>query len=158
MSMTGDKLVRAMRDLHRSWMDVTPMNVPLNKSQYFTLRGIKMYTDENPGSKGATVKDLAKQSSRSPASISQKISALEQLGLVYRMPDDKDKRIVYFHITEEGAKVHDDIHGQMSDFINTVVEKLGEEEVIHTIESIERLYGCIRESNTNRMEGVDEAD
>lgn len=158
MSTTGDKLVGAMRDLHRSWMDVTPMNVTLNKSQYFTLRGIKMYTDEHPGSKGATVKDLAKNSSRSPASISQKISTLEQQGLVYRMSDEKDKRIVYFHITEEGEKVHDDIHGQMSDFINTVVEKLGEEEVIRTIESIQKLYGCIRESNAKRVEGADESD
>ena len=156
MSTISDRLLKAMRDLHRSWMEVTPKNAGINKSQYFTLRGIKVFMDEHPGSKGATVKDLAKNSSRSPASISQKISALEQLGLVYRTPDEKDKRIVYFHVTAEGEKMHDDIHRQMGGFINNVVDKLGEDEIIETTERIERLLGCIRETNAETMEGHDE--
>ena len=65
MSTISDRLLKAMRDLHRSWMEVTPKNAGINKSQYFTLRGIKVFMDEHPGSKGATVKDLAKNSSRS---------------------------------------------------------------------------------------------
>ncbi len=155
LTMLSDRLVKAMRDLHRNWMDVTP-KADINKSQHLTLRGIKVFEIENPGSKGATVKDLAKKSSRSPASISQKISALEELGLVYRTPDEHDKRVVYFHLTDEGEKVHDDIHRQMSGFMNRVVEKLGEEEVLQTAERIEKLLACIKETNIEMMEGADE--
>ena len=158
MATIGDKLVRAMRDLHRGWMDVTPKNVVINKSQHFALRGIKVFTDEHPGTKGATVKDLAKNSSRSPASISQKISALEEHGLVFRTPDEKDKRIVYFHLTEDGEKVHDDIHSQMTGFIDKIIEKLGEEEIIETTARIEKLVKCIQETNAEMMEGIDETD
>ncbi|MBR5266101.1 MAG: MarR family transcriptional regulator [Clostridia bacterium] len=157
MATLSDRLVRAMRDLHRNWMDVTP-KADINKSQHLTLRAIKVFEMENPDSKGATVKDLAKRGGRSPASISQKIAALEELGLVYRTPDEHDKRVVYFHLTEEGEKVHDDIHRQMSGFINRVVEKMGETEVIETAERIEKLLNCIKETNMEMMEGTDETD
>ena len=157
MAALSDRLVRAMRDLHRNWMDVTP-KADINKSQHLALRAIKVFEMENPDSKGATVKDLAKRGGRSPASISQKIAALEELGLVYRTPDEHDKRVVYFHLTEEGEKVHDDIHSQMSGFINRVVEKIGEAEVIETAERIEKLLTCIKETNLEMMEGTDETD
>ncbi|MBQ2911115.1 MAG: MarR family transcriptional regulator, partial [Clostridia bacterium] len=116
------------------------------------------FTDEHPGTKGATVKDLAKNSSRSPASISQKISALEEHGLVYRTPDENDKRVVYFHLTEDGEKVHDDIHSQMTGFIDKIIEKLGEDEIIETTARIEKLVKCIQETNAEMMEGIDETD
>lgn len=136
-------------------MEVSP-KAEVNKSQFFALRAIKLFPKEHPGAIGATVKDLANRSGRSSASISQKISYLESQGLVSRIHDRNDKRIVYFNLTEKGEEVHDSIHNQMQAFMDSVIEKLGEDDVAITTEKIEKLHKCIRETIAELAEVNDE--
>lgn len=134
-----------MGQLHRTWMGITPKS-EINKSQFFTLMAIKTFKERNPGTAGATVKDLAIQSGRSPAGISQKISMLEELGYIEREPDKNDKRVVYFNVTPLGVKVHLEIHSQLMDVLDTMIEKMGTDAAVETTSRIQELCRVIKET------------
>lgn len=155
MNNRANRLVIAMRDLHRSWMEISP-KAEINKSQFFTLKSIKNFPKEHPDAIGATVKDLASKSFRSSASISQKISFLEGQGLVSRRHDSSDKRIVYFNLTEKGEQVYDSIEENMQIFMDRVIEKLGEDDVDEITEKIEKLQKCIKDTMAEITEVNDE--
>ena len=50
-----------------------------------------------------TLSTLAKAMKQSMPAVSQRISKLEELGYVKRVPDDHDRRTVWIHLTDSGA-------------------------------------------------------
>ena len=138
------ELLSSMRDLHRTWMDLAPKNI-INKSCFFALKKIVKFKEDNPDKIGATVKDLAKQSERTPASISQRVTALEDMGLVERISDKNDRRVVYFVVTGRGLEIYEKITREFENFVDTLIERLGEEEIKKTTEHIKNLCRTVKD-------------
>lgn len=138
------ELLSSMRDLHRTWVDLAPENA-INKSCFFALKKIVEFKEDNPDKIGATVKDLAKQSERTPASISQRVTALENMGLVERISDKNDRRVVYFVVTGRGLEIYEKITREFENFVDTLIERLGEEEIKKTTEHIKNLCRTVKD-------------
>ena len=103
------------------------------------------FKEDNPDKIGATVKDLAKQSERTPASISQRVTALEDMGLVERISDKNDRRVVYFVVTGRGLEIYEKITREFENFVDTLIERLGEEEIKKTTEHIKNLCRTVKD-------------
>ena len=54
---------------------------------------------------GVTVSDLARQWDRTKSAVSQNIKKLEAKGLVYRVPDENDAKMLHLYPTEEGVRL-----------------------------------------------------
>ena len=104
------EFLREMDRLRRVWKLAIP-NTGINKSEFFTL-----YTLRHPdgptlscppcgGDRPApmTLYTLANAKKQSMPAVSQRISKLEELGYVKRVPDDHDRRTVWIHLTDSGA-------------------------------------------------------
>ena len=138
------ELLSSMRDLHSTCMYLAPKNI-INKSCFFALKKIVEFKEDNPDKIGATVKDLAKQSERTPASISQRVTALEDMGLVERISDKNDRRVVYFVVTGRGLEIYEKITREFENFVDTLIERLGEEEIKKTTEHIKNLCRTVKD-------------
>ena len=69
---------------------------------------------------GITVGELAAYWNRTKGAISQNIKALENKGLIYRVVDREDARIVHLYATEEGSRLA--LAHKVYD-INAIIEK-----------------------------------
>ena len=103
------ELLREMNRLRRAWKLAIP-NTGINKSEFFTL--YTLCHPEGPGlSCGAgapapmTLSTLAKAMKQSMPAVNQRITKLEELGYVCRVPDHRDRRTVWIHLTESGNEL-----------------------------------------------------
>lgn len=86
-----------------------------------------------------TISEIAARFRNAQNTMSEKISRLEEKGLVERFKDGKDKRICRVRITEEGQK-----------FVNNICDEAGNQFMIKTIEKmseehIDTFYNCLGE-------------
>ena len=103
------ELLREMDRLRRAWKLAIP-NTGINKSEFFTLftlrhpDGHPLACGQSPAShpRPMTLSTLAKAMKQSMPAVSQRISKLEQLGYVQRVPDSHDRRTVWIHLTPAG--------------------------------------------------------
>ncbi|AZB42539.1 MarR family transcriptional regulator [Bacillus sp. FJAT-42376] len=78
-------------------------------------------------------------------SITYVVDKLEQKGLLARKACDKDRRVTYAHITDEGKALIEDIFPSHQQKIDEIVGILSEEEKSQAIEMIKRIGYHARE-------------
>ncbi|MCR3760824.1 MarR family transcriptional regulator [Clostridium felsineum] len=77
-----------------------------------------------------TVGDIAKNIKNSPNTVSERITRLENKGLVKRVRDGKDKRISRVFLTDEGEKLIEKMDKEASvKFLFDSLSKMGEEDL-----------------------------
>lgn len=92
-----------------------------------------------------TIGDIAKSISNSQNTVSEKITRLENKGLVTRVKDSKDRRISRVILTEEGRKLIDEISSQAtSKFLFDSISCLEEETIDKLLFGLEKLYEKMR--------------
>lgn len=100
------ELLREMDRLRRAWKLAIP-NTGINKSEFFTLYTLRHPNGHGPSCNSSdsapmTLSTLAKAMKQSMPAVSQRITKLEELGYVRRVPDDHDRRTVWIHLTDSG--------------------------------------------------------
>lgn len=78
---------------------------------------------------GTTASRLAKELDLSLATVSMSIKRLEKTGFVTKVPDEKDSRITFLHLTEKGQKVHNGIRTAVIQTEATLVQDMSEQEI-----------------------------
>ncbi len=105
---------------------------------YHTMKNHQMYPGQPKllslikTNEGITQKELAGKNIVTPATITGMLSKLEANHLVYRVPDEADKRILRVYLTPEGRKLAD----HSDKFIASLVEQLFQgftDEELHTL-------------------------
>ncbi|URZ08328.1 MarR family winged helix-turn-helix transcriptional regulator [Clostridium felsineum] len=77
-----------------------------------------------------TVGDIAKNIKNSPNTVSERITRLENKGLVKRVRDGKDKRISRVFLTDEGEKLIEKMDKEANvKFLFDSLSKMGEEDL-----------------------------
>lgn len=110
-------------------------NISINMVEVHTLSMI----EDNPG---ITVSQLAKRWERTKGAISQNVSKLEKKGLVQKIKDEKNNKIVHLFVTKDGEhlstahKIYD-----ITDIMQTQQELLEN----CTIEEINTFYKVLQE-------------
>ena len=103
-------VMRAMMYLTRMWHnDMRKKNdaVGLNES----YRNILIHIVHHDG---LNQREIMQKTQHSAASVSLMISQMEQDGLIYKTPDEADKRNMHIHVTEKG-QAEDDKGRMMAD-------------------------------------------
>lgn len=138
MNETVSEFARAMDRVRRAWQHVTPCP-SLSKSQFATLLAIAHpeFAHGPPppapppadGGEGRTVRltELARAMRQSLPALSQRVSALEALGYVERLPDPADRRVTGLRITGEGQRVLREAYGRFERMLCRAVDSLGPE-------------------------------
>lgn len=122
------ELLREMDRFRRAWKLAIP-NTGINKSEFFTL-----YTLRHPNGHGLscnssdsapmTLSTLAKAMKQSMPAVSQRITKLEELGYVRRVPDDHDRRTMWIHLTESGNDLLQTTGEEMLGKLEHVLQRL----------------------------------
>lgn len=127
------ELLREMDRLRRAWKLAIP-NTGINKSEFFTLYTLRHPEGHNrlscPSGDPApmTLSTLAKTMKQSLPAVSQRITKLEELGYVCRVPDDHDRRTVWIHLTESGAALLHTTGEEMLGKLEHVLQRLDAQE------------------------------
>lgn len=127
------ELFRTMGLVRKAWHNVTPCET-LNKSQFGTLMMIA-HRGQPPGQPCADVQTpdcislstLASVMHQSLPALSQRVSALEALGYVERVPDPDDRRVIGLRVTPEGMRVLNIAYERFNRILTQSIGHLGTE-------------------------------
>ena len=131
-------------------------NDPLGKLLVFTAKAVREAFEETltraGGSLGTWVvlsalsdegiisqSALASHVHLEGATITHHIDRLEQLGLVRRQLDPKDRRVRKLELTTEGERLHKELLGAMRDFERTLLDGLGERELAGLRKTLDKI-------------------
>ncbi len=106
--------------------------MPIHPGEFMMLDTIYDYLKEsklnNEQIQGIKVSELSELIHSTKPATSKMLKALEEKSYICRLPDLKDKRIVYICLTQEGEKIIYNAKCVMQNFINRILSKLGEDE------------------------------
>lgn len=113
--------------------DVEPK---INKSHIFLLKIIK--NKEN-----CTVTDIANHMDITLSAVTNLVNKLYEMGLVTRLRSERDRRIVYVGLTEEGKNVLKKIEDNRNRLFEKYFSDLSEEEIVSFFKTIEKITSKI---------------
>lgn len=97
------------------------------------------YIEESP-----SVGELAKKYGKAQNTISEKISRLEEKGLVYKKPDLLDRRVCRVYITDEGKSLVKTIRKEKSNkAVFSALNSMEEREIEYLMISLEKLLNSL---------------
>lgn len=95
-----------------------------------------------------TINDISDKLNLAQNTVSEKISRMEEKGLVSRIDDDNDRRITRVLITGKGLDLIEIIKKEKSNRITySALSKLDEEEVNNLLLYLEKLYISLQEGD-----------
>ncbi|PSL51004.1 MarR family 2-MHQ and catechol resistance regulon transcriptional repressor [Salsuginibacillus halophilus] len=82
----------------------------------------------------------------SSGSITYVVDKLEKKGWLYRKPCDSDRRVIYTHITDEGARVIDEMFPEHEKRIEEIFSALSSEEQEHLYSLLKKVGFSLTQS------------
>lgn len=125
------------RKLNALIREQSPDGVTLD--QYSTLRYIR-------GRGQSTSSELADSLCVGRSSITAIINRLVDKELIRRLPDEKDRRVTYLELTEEGLRQCGEMEESIRDLMGTYIEDFEEIEARRFIETFEKLARIMMET------------
>lgn len=98
---------------------------------------------------GISQKELAKKHTARPASITGMLQKLEKQGLVKRIPDEQDKRILRVYLTEKGEKIAQQSEKFMEQVAQTLFQNFTLEEKECYMKLLEKMSKNIADQERN---------
>lgn len=122
------ELLREMDRLRRAWKQAIP-NTGINKSEFFTLYTLRHPQGHDLSCSSSelvpmTLSSLAKTMKQSLPAVSQRITKLEELGYVRRVPDEHDRRTLWIHLTQSGTALLQSTGEEMLGKLERVLQRL----------------------------------
>ena len=146
-----DELFRLMDRVRKAWKGVVPCS-QLSKSQFGTLMILACggkEPDAHPGRDPftpMTLSELAGIMGHSLPALSQRITLLEGMGYVERLPNPADRRVTGLRVTPEGLQLLQTARNDFVRKLNFVMEQLGPEgsaDLIHTLDRLAQTLEAI---------------
>lgn len=150
MNGTVSEFARGMDRMRRAWQNVTPCE-SLSKSQFATLLAIahpdfvngpppgEVCFDEAGEPRTVRLTDLARTMRQSLPALSQRVSVLEALGYVERLPDAADRRATGLRVTEEGLRTLQGAYRRFDRMVSRAIDHLGQENLRTLLDLLEML-------------------
>ncbi len=95
----------------------------------------------NIGAEGMPATKIGPLMGMTSSSLSRMLKKMEDDGMIYRKPDQEDKRIVRIFLTEEGKKLKDKIEEFVLEFNGKLFKKLQ----LKDLQTFERVNNAIKE-------------
>lgn len=116
--------------------ELAKINLPLGQNQVFTFIAIIQ-------NEGVSQDSIGKLIKLDKISVSRAVKRLMNEGLVYKVKDEKDKRVNRVYVTDEGSKSALKVKQIVRKFVSTMFGKLNPVEIIDLNEQIETLAANI---------------
>lgn len=144
------RMFKAMDRMRKAWGSLAPIadqQIPDGNSAYPPSWGTDPMkeTDRDPF-EPMTLSELAAVMGQSMPAVSQRISKLEQMGYVQRIPDEKDKRTTWIRLTESGVDLMERACQGMVKRLDTIMNQLGEEDTETMFRVLDRLAEIMEQS------------
>ena len=142
------KIFRCSNEFVSAWHSIVPGD-EMSKRQFHTLGTIAFM--QHTRKCGITVSDVAAQLGVSLPAVSQTISALADAGMIERVADDVDRRLIILVITKQGDETLRSVMKRVLGFIKEATEGLDTEQIC---ESMTQLTSAVRKISemTNKGE------
>ncbi|RJE86044.1 MarR family transcriptional regulator [Paenibacillus sp. 1011MAR3C5] len=123
------------RGLHVKVKDLMPEELTVD--QFKTLRFLRH--NEN-----STASELAQYFCVGKSSITAIITRLSDKGLIDRVPDDDDRRVIHLRLTEEGERISGLLEERVQNVLSDIIVHFDEKEAIAFIETFEKLAIAVK--------------
>ncbi len=90
-----------------------------------------------------SMNELSKTMGVDNSTMTRMVDQLVEKILVYRKPDEKDRRLVRVGLTEQGHGLRRDLEEELKNFYKTALDEISEEERPSIIRSLEQLNKAI---------------
>ena len=116
----------------------------LYAGEYMALRTIyRLKTTESKCSDGVKTSDIGDCLSMKKPATSKMLNNLEDKGYIKRFSNKKDRRITYIDLTEEGENLLIKHHQQVDEFLDNIINKMGEDDIKMLINLLNKLSNVI---------------
>ncbi len=105
-----------------------------------------LYTNKNSNQDKINImpSDIANIFHLSMPQISRLINSLEENNYITRVTGNKDRRNIYIYITDKGIDARNTADAESKQYMNTVKEKMGEEDMEQLVVLIRKLTGIMK--------------
>ncbi|WP_138753832.1 MarR family winged helix-turn-helix transcriptional regulator [Paenibacillus sinopodophylli] len=118
------------RRLNAMFRELMPEDLTVD--QLSTLRYLQLHNR-------STSSELADIFCVGKSSITAIVTRLFDKNLIQRLPDEKDRRVIYLALTEEGRQICDHMNDKIDVLLAKYIEPFSEQEAIGFIETFEKL-------------------
>lgn len=123
----------------------------LSTSESGVFWAISQIICENPPVKRFALNDINDILKFTKPNLSQTINKLEDKGLVKREISKEDRRATYIVLTKKGVSICEKSNNDFLDFLNSIVEKMGDEDVDKFIGLWNKFIGALEEFEVEYM-------
>ncbi|MFF2890259.1 MarR family winged helix-turn-helix transcriptional regulator [Paenibacillus sp. NPDC057967] len=123
------------RGLHVKVKDLMPEELTVD--QFKTLRFLRHNVN-------STASELAQFFCVGKSSITAIITRLSDKGLIDRIQDDDDRRVIHLKLTEEGERISSLLEERVQNVLADIIEHFDEKEAIAFIETFEKLAKVVK--------------
>ena len=141
--------LRIMHNLARISHAQTNLGV-IPKAEFFILSSLDETCPhaQQQGKCGITVSNLAKKTDTNLPAVSKLLRVVEDKGYVARFPDDTDRRVVYYGLTEKGRTVITESRMLVLKNIQSMLDLLGERDSAEVINIFNRLLSIVSSASS----------
>ncbi|MDL2293885.1 MarR family transcriptional regulator [Ruminococcaceae bacterium OttesenSCG-928-D13] len=142
-------LLNELERMRRLWHGVRPPP-PLKRSD-LALLGMLDHVEREHG-QPMTASQMAAKMHQSLPAISQKLRALEGVGMISRKTDKGDRRVAYVALTSKGREAARQSLDEMIGRLEQTMDKLGADETRQLLELLARLNDLMEEDMNPNVE------
>ena len=140
----SDEISRYIREcyriIHSKGHDIAK-EYGLTYDQYHILLVLKKNIEDPP-----SIRDLSKRFQKAQNTTSEKITRLEDKGLVEKIADPQDRRIMRVMIKKEGLEIIENIKKERTERVTyRAVEDMGQERIDSFLKDLEYVYNNLKE-------------
>lgn len=121
----------------------------VHMGELMMLRVIQCYSKkidiEHIEEAGIKVGELSKRMEATMPATSKMLNVLEKKGYIEKIPDARDRRIVYIRLSENGEAIIKGASDMLHLFTEQTIEKLGEEDARELLRLLHKLHYIITE-------------
>lgn len=122
------------RRLHAKVRDLMPEELTVD--QFKMLRYLR-YNERSTASELSEIFCVGK------SSVTAIITRLSDKGLISRIPEEKDRRVINIVLTEDGMRICDLMEDQVQNVLAGIIDEFDEKEAIVFIETFEKLAKAV---------------
>ncbi|MDQ0415982.1 DNA-binding MarR family transcriptional regulator [Croceifilum oryzae] len=119
------------------------MNDDMTSDQHYTLRYIYQ-------SKSCTPSDLAKKFQVKKSAITAMINRMWKKGWIQRTRDEKDRRVVYLTLTEEGKALYMKTEERIHHLVDSILNNFEQEELEQFLRTYQKLHRVLEDINKHK--------
>ncbi len=131
------ELINALNQLRKTNLHDTKSKFSHGEIMILSILKKELASEED--SKGVKASVLSEKCNVTRSSITQTIGNLEEAGFVVRTMDKTDRRSIRVKLTEKGEELYIKHANEMVKLVNELSEYLGNEEVRHLIDSVNKI-------------------